>query len=356
MEALKNVIDISTNKKHEMIFLSMEDVVALGGGKVDLAAHDIEKGFFLLDKNLILQPFKTTLKPAYKGHEHHQGLVNFLPAYIDDPEMEVYGCKALGAMPSNVGKGIPRATGVICLFDPADKTPICVMDAQVISATRTGAVSMLAAKKLVPQDVEEVGLVGAGVNMKTQLMGLKHALPNLKRAYVHSRGESKYNFATSMSIKLEMDVIPMESAKETVRNKRVVVTCLPNISSPVVKDEWIMEKGVTQFNIGCYESEVTLLRRMDRIIADMWAQGKHRGVQTHAMAVKEGIISENKIEDFAPIVTGRVPGRISADENIFFNPTGLGFEDMVVANRVYHEALKKGTGVKLPLWQNTDWI
>jgi N-[(2S)-2-amino-2-carboxyethyl]-L-glutamate dehydrogenase len=347
---------VQHNSKHEILFLSLEQVIELGGARVDLAAKDLEEGFHLLANKNVLQPFKTTLKPSHKGHEYHQGLVNFLPTYIEGPNYEIYGCKALGAMPKNVEQGIPRATGIITLFDPVTKTPTCIMDAQVISATRTGAVSYLATKKLVNYNATEIGLIGAGVNMRTQLTGVKLAHPKLQRAYVYSRGESKYLFAKEMSHKLEMDVIAVESAQEAVKNKLIVITCLPNVAAPVVKADWIVDRGITQFNIGCYESETSLLKRMDRVIADIWEQGKHRGVQTHAIAVQQGIISENIIEDFCPIVIGEKVGRTREDENIFFAPTGLGFEDVIVAHRIYKEALRQNIGTKLPLWNSSNWI
>jgi ornithine cyclodeaminase len=340
----------------EILFLSLEDVIKCGGSDIPLAADDILKGFHLLLEDKILQPFKTTLKAKGAGHEHKAGLVNFLPACISLGDEEIYGCKSLGAMPSNVNLGIPRATGLITLFDSETKSPVCVMDAQVISATRTGAVTMLAAKKLVGAGVEEAGLVGAGVNMRTQLLGLKAALPGLKRARVYSRHQAKYRFAAEMPQKSGVEIWAVETPREAVENARLIVTCLPNVSEPVVKAEWVMEKGVTMINIGCYESETILLKRMDRVIADMWEQGKHRGVQTHAIAVAQGVISESMLEDVGYILTGKKPGRQSESENIFFAPTGLGFEDVIVAWRVYNEALRQGTGTKLTLWKSSRWL
>jgi ornithine cyclodeaminase len=340
----------------KILFLSLENVIAAGGANVVLAAKDILQGFHLMADNKVLQPHKTTLKPLHKQSTKSEGLVNVLSAYLDSGENEVYGAKVLGAMPSNVALGLPRATGLITLFDGITKSPLCIMDAQAISATRTGAVTYLAVQKLAPQDIEEVGLVGAGVNMRTQLLGLRYALPKLKRVYVHSRGESKFLFAKEMGQRTELDIIPVDTALEAVKNKRLIVTCLPNVLSPIVKDEWLIRKGLTHINIGCYESETSILGWMDRVVADMWEQGKHRGVQTHAQAVKQGVISESKIEDLGPILTGKVKGRTFEDENIFFAPTGLGFEDIAVAFRVYQDALKQGKGQFLDLWQSSKWI
>lgn len=343
-------------KEKQILFLSLEDVVACGGADVVKAAADAEIGFRLLLEERVVNPMKTTLRARSLVHEHNIGLVNFLPAYIGLDTEDVIGCKMLGAMPSNVAGGLPRATGLIVLFDAATKSPVAIMDAQVISATRTGGVSLLAVKKLVDPQTREIGLVGAGVNMRTQLLGIHAALPHLERVRVYSRGESKLRFAREMGKRLGLTIVPVESAREAVEGCGLVVTCLPNISQPVVEADWVRERGVTVFNIGCYENETRLLSRMDRVIADMWEQGKHRGVQTHAIAVAQGVIPESKIEDFAPIVCGRVPGRTSADQNIFFNPTGLGFEDALVAWRVYKEAEVRGCGTPLSLWKSPTWI
>jgi N-[(2S)-2-amino-2-carboxyethyl]-L-glutamate dehydrogenase len=345
-----------TLKEKHIVLLSLEDVIICGGTDISLAADDMERGFHLLDDAKIINPMKTTLRAKSDTHEQSIGLVNFLPAYIDVGEEEVICCKLLGAMPSNVEIGLPRATGLIVLFDIKTKSPIAIMDAQAISATRTGGVSCIAARRLADPDTEEVGLVGAGVNMRTQLLGLQKALPRLKKVRVYSRGFSKYYFAEEMGNRTGLTILAMESAEEAVRDCSLVVTCLPNISRPVVMAKWLKKKGLTVFNIGCYENESLLLGRMDRVIADMWEQGRHRGVQTHARAVDEGIINAEMIEDLAPIITGKKPGRQSLEENIFFCPTGLGFEDAMVAWRVYKEANRLGRGTSFTLWKSPQWI
>ncbi|NRF65919.1 ornithine cyclodeaminase family protein [Aquincola sp. S2] len=342
--------------KKEILFLSLEDVVSAGGLDVKTAAEHLEHGFRLLSLGRVQQPMKTTLKPICEGGESEMGLVNCLPAYINLGEEEVFSCKILGAMPPNVRRGLPRATGLLTLFDSVHKSPLCVMDAQLISAVRTGAVSLLAARRLVSPETEEVGLVGAGVNMRTQLLALHHALPSLKRARVVSRGESKYEFAREMERMTGIQIKAVQTPEDAVSGCKLVVTCLPNVTQPVVKAQWIDKVGVTVFNIGCYEVEATLLSRMDRIVADVWEQGKHRGVQTHAQAVAQGIIPETRVEDLAPILVGERPGRSARDENIFFCPTGLGFEDGIVGWNIYKSALARRIGTTLTLWNSPKWI
>ena len=48
--------------------------------------------------------------------------------------------------------------------------------------------------------------------------------------------------------------------------------------------------------------------------------------------------------EFGEIISGKLPGRESADERIFFNPFGLAIEDLAVAKMVYDRALALGLG------------
>lgn len=335
-------------------YLTREDVLAAGGADMRLAVADIREGLRLHSAGQIVQPAKTSVRFGSAERETVEGLVNFLPAAVagDKP---VFGCKAMGAMPANVDRGLPRATGLITLFEADSKLPTAVMDAQVISATRTGALSAVMARTLAPDGTTSVGLIGAGVNMRTQLLGLKTALPQLRQARVHSRGASKHAFAAEMGERLEMDIQAVDNAETAVRDQRLVVTCVANTPRPVVLTSWLAP-SVTFFNIGCYELEATALLRMDRIITDNWEHGKHRGIQTHAIAHRLGIIDDTQVEDLAPIANGERAGRQTDGQSIFFGPTGMGFEDVMLARRVWRTALARGIGETLPLWSRSRWI
>jgi ornithine cyclodeaminase/alanine dehydrogenase-like protein (mu-crystallin family) len=60
------------------------------------------------------------------------------------------------------------------------------------------------------------------------------------------------------------------------------------MDKPVVKAEWVKEKGITVINIGCYESETILLKRMDRVFTDIWEQNKHRAFRLLLCSISGG--------------------------------------------------------------------
>lgn len=339
-----------------ILFLSREDLLGLGAGDMNMIVPQVEAAFHAWNKNDVLQPPKVTLKYSDE-HEKYGGLVNVLPAALRDQNGTIFGLKALGAMPSNVDRGIPRATGLITLFDGETKTPIACMDAQVISAMRTGAVTAVAAKKLCPGGVTRLGMIGAGVNMRTQLLGLIHAIPSIAQVKVYSRGNSRHDFVKVMAQRFpKIDFIATKTAQEAVEYAEVVVTCVANSDTPVVSAADLSRPGLTVFNIGCLENEPVLLKSMDVIVADYWEHSKHRGVQTHAVAYQQGYINDEDVVDLKDIMSGSAAGRSNDAQRVFFCPTGLGVEDIAVARELFRRAVERSVGNRQQLWDGQPWI
>ena len=341
----------------QVLWLSRQDVLDAGGGDMALATQAVGEAFTAWRAGQALQPAKTSLRLAHKQQEAQAGVVNVLPAAVATPVGTVFGVKALGAMPGNVAQSVPRATGTITLFDDAHKMPIAIMDAQVISAMRTGAVSALAAPKLARTDARSLGCVGAGVNMMTQIRGLLHALPGLDTIRIYSRGASKHQLAERLHQRYPaLAVSAVDSAEAAVAAADIVITCAANVNQPVVPLQAVNRPGVTICNIGCLENEPQLLAHMDVIVSDNWQQSKHRGVQTHAVAFSQGIIADSDVTNLGDILAGQAPGRTTPAQKVFFGPTGLGIEDISLAAHIYTQALARGCGTVLSLWSNQPWI
>jgi hypothetical protein len=87
------------------------------------------------------------------------------------------GIKFIPARPWNPQKyGLPRASALIILVDPETLIPSCVMDGAIVSAMRTGAAAGVAAKYLANPGSKILGLVGASVQGRTQLMETARAV------------------------------------------------------------------------------------------------------------------------------------------------------------------------------------
>lgn len=315
------------------------------------AIADVEQGFELYTSGKVIQPSKVCLT----GKDNSKEGFNILPGIVEIDDREVFGCKVLGSNTANTQVGLPRATGLLALFDGDTKVPLAVMDMQVISAMRTGAVSGLAARELVPAETESVGLVGAGVNMRTQLLAVSHELPNLKRATVTALNGSKYKFAEEMAARTGLEITPTLDSRQLIEDNAFNILCTPKPTKPLIEPSWLRAAGSTIFNISGIATPPESLADMDRLVTDSWDDCKHRNTQSLPAAAQDGFVDEADIEELGDVMRSG-NGRQGQSENIFFCPVGMAFEDVIVAWRVYNTALKKNIGQKVTLWANPQWI
>jgi N-[(2S)-2-amino-2-carboxyethyl]-L-glutamate dehydrogenase len=86
-----------------------------------------------------------------------------LPAHISEP-VPVSGIKWIASYPDNVKSGFPRASAALLLNSHVHGYPFACIEASVISAARTAASAVLAARALVGGTrVPTLGIIGAGL-------------------------------------------------------------------------------------------------------------------------------------------------------------------------------------------------
>lgn len=343
-------------KRVEFLCLSQEDVVAAGGLDMAATVADVEEVFRLRAAGDYVLPDKVVLhwgEPEPEGKESH---INTMPAYIGG-RFNVAGLKTVASFPRNpFERGMPRASALIVLNDPEVGFPLAVMDGTLISAMRTGAVTGVAAKYLAGPDVTRVGLIGAGVQNRTQLMAVQVVRPTIRQALVFDiRRDRAEAFAAEMSGRLNLDVRVADSAEEVVRQAEVLVTATTT-TRPIVRDGWLMP-GSFYSHVSGYECEYDVIRHADKVLVDDWHQVKHRMSQTIAYMWRDGEFRDEDVyAELEQVVSGQKPGREHDGEVIFFNPVGMGIQDIAVGSRIYRAALEKGIGQKLPLWEEPFWV
>jgi ornithine cyclodeaminase len=86
-----------------------------------------------------------------------------LPGYLGG-EFDVAGIKWISSVPGNTAHGLPRASAVLLLNDPATGFAYACLESSLISATRTAASAVLAAQALLGgRTARRIGFVGTGL-------------------------------------------------------------------------------------------------------------------------------------------------------------------------------------------------
>lgn len=342
--------------KHEILYLSQKDVINSGGLDMKNIIVDLENMFKIHNKKEYILPLKSVLRWGDKHSEETIGRINAMPGYIGE-DIDIAGIKWIGSGPQNPRKyGLPRASALIILNDSESFLPIAVMDGTLISAMRTGGVTGVGAKYLAKKDSKVAGIIGAGTQNRTQLMALKEVLQKLSYVKVYDIVEERNKiFAQEVSKILEIEVVPVSSGQKAIEGSDVIVTAT-TAKKPVIKLEWI-DKGCFYSHIGGYEAEFSVIEKSDKIVVDDWYQIKHRGTQTTAIMYEKGMLEDDDIyAELGEIVLGTKNGRENDSEFIYFNSVGLALGDLIVAKRIYNNAVKNGLGTKLELWEDPLWV
>jgi N-[(2S)-2-amino-2-carboxyethyl]-L-glutamate dehydrogenase len=339
----------------EFIYLSQEEVIAAGGLDMKMAIDAVEKAFVSVSKGETVIPSKIILE--LPPGEKERGRMNGLAAHIGG-DWEVAGIKWIPSFPKNpYVNDLPRANALIILNDTHTGMPLVVMDGTIISAMRTGAVGGVGAKYLARKDSEVAGLIGLGVQSKTQALALAKTLPSLREIRGYRRTTKKaYEDAKEIEELTGVKTVVAENPRDAVQGADVVVTSTC-ADEPIVKEEW-MKKGSLLTHIGSYiEEEYEVVLNSNKIIADDWEVIKHRKTPVLARMFDEGIIKDGDIyANLDEIVASNKKGRETDSERIFFSPIGMPHEDVAFASKVYERAKSKGLGQTLSLWKTPRWV
>jgi ornithine cyclodeaminase len=338
-------------KPAEVLYLSQEDVLAAGGLDMSLAVPTMEQVFRLHHAKDYILPPKCILRWGSMETESVRGRINIMPGWIGG-DIQAVGIKWIGSSPQNPFKhNLPRASAIIILNDPETLVPIAVMDGTVISACRTGANTGVAAKYLAKKDSTVVGLIGAGVQNRTQLRALAFVLPALQEVRIYDINlDRAQQFARDMSPVTGKAILVAESAQAAVRGADIFVTATVT-KEPIIKPDWI-EAGVFYSHIGSHECEFDAILKFDKRLVDDWDEIKHRGVESLAVMYHAGMITDDAIyANLGEVVSGAKKGRENNRETIYLSTVGMGIEDVALAAMVYQRAVSQGKGNRLKLWE-----
>jgi ornithine cyclodeaminase/alanine dehydrogenase len=323
--------------KTELLYLSQSDVAAVG-----LSMGEIIKALEIAfrDKG----EGKTEVPP--KPGIHPGGADNFIhamPAYI--PSMNSAGVKWVSGFVNNYKRNLPYITGVLILNDVDTGIPISVMDCVWITAMRTGAATALSARYLARPESSVVGILGCGVQGRTNLEAL-NVLFRLTRVMAYDiNPDASANYAQEIEKRLGVEVILVEKPREAVSGCDIVVTAGPILKKPhgTIQANWMGEGAFASLVDFDSYWHPDALRRTSKFCTDDTAQLLHYKSLGYFQDIPP------VYADLGELVTGKKMGRENPSERTMAVNLGLAIDDLAVAPLIYRRALQMGLGTRLPL-------
>jgi alanine dehydrogenase len=328
----------STGGRVVTILLSEADVKSIL--TMPLALGAVEDSFQrLADGNAIVHS-RARLHVPGKSYLHYMAAVDAAGGYMG---LKIY---------TSAKEGLRF---LILLFHAESGDLLAEIEADYVGQMRTGAASGLATRLLARSDAKTVGIIGTGLQARTQLEAIALAR-KIESVRAFSRdAQRRAAFAADMTLKLGVPVTAVPAAEQAVRGMDIVVTSTTS-TNPVVEGRWL-SPGTHLNAIGAnfpqkHELDAEAIRRCDLIVADSRAQSKIESGDLIQMYGDDARRWTNVIE-FAEIVSGKTPGRTSKDQITLFKSNGIATEDIVVAGRIYEIAKERGMGKPVALWEKT---
>ncbi len=327
-----------------MLVLTRDDVAQLLTMKDALAA--VEEGFRQLALGTVVMPQRaaTAIAPA-------NGLHLSMPAFVGG-EVGALTVKIVTVYGDNpAAYGLPTIQGLLLVHDAQTGSVLAMMDAEHLTATRTGAASGVATQHLARPDATTVTIFGAGALAPGQLAAVCAVRP-IRRAYVVTRSGAKDEpFCAQMRAALEIEVIATRDAEQAVRQADILCTAT-NSQTPLFPSDWL-QPGTHINAVGAYtrtmrELDTATIQR-SRVFVD-----HHPAAQAEAgdilIPISEQVLTYAHVQGtLGEVITGQVLGRTSEAEITVFKSVGLAMQDAVTAARLYAKAVAVGSGLHVDL-------
>ena len=324
-------------KPNRLLYLSQKDVVSVGLTMTEII-ETLEVAFREKGRGNTEMPPKPGIHPG--GEDN---FIHAMPAYI--PALNAAGVKWVSGFPGNQKKGLPYIAGLLILNDPETGIPISVMDCVWITAVRTGAATALSARHLARPESSVVGVLGCGVQGRTNVEALNTLFP-LKRVMAYDvNTEAVRGYADEIGSRLNLEVIPVGIPREAVTGCDIVVTAGPILKSPhaTIQTGWLDEGAFASLVDFDSYWHPDAMQAAAKFCTDDTPQLR----QYQQMGYFQNIPEIHA--DLGELVTGQKPGRETSAERTLTANLGLAIDDMAVAPIIFRKAVEKELGTWLPL-------
>jgi ornithine cyclodeaminase/alanine dehydrogenase-like protein (mu-crystallin family) len=321
----------------KILYLSRADVESVGLSMSEIITA-LEGAFREKGAGKVEMPPKPGIHPG--GGDN---FIHAMPAYI--PALRSAGVKWVSGYPGNYQRHLPYITGLLILNDVETGLPIAVMDCVWITAMRTGAATAVSARYLARPESSVVGILGCGVQGRTNLEALKVIFPLQQVKAYDVNADAAQAYAKEITARFGLPVSVVATPKEAVVGCDLVVTAGPILKKPhaSIQAGWLEEGAFASLVDFDSYWQPQAMKVAAKFCTDDTAQLLHY----KKMGYFQDIPPIHA--DLGELVSEQKPGRENPIERTMAANLGLAMDDMAVAPLIYRKALEKSIGVWLPL-------
>jgi 1-piperideine-2-carboxylate/1-pyrroline-2-carboxylate reductase [NAD(P)H] len=214
------------------------------------------------------------------------GVLLVMPASGEDIAMT----KLVTVHPENARSDLPTIQGEVVVMEAGTGRRLGILDGSVVTARRTAALSLLAARELAPRPNGPLLIVGAGTQGRAHLEAFHEGL-GTSRVFVNSRTEESAGSLVEHAERLGLEARVVEESGEALGEASLVVTATTS-REPVLPEgvpEGSFVAAVGSFEPGAAELPVGLVAGAAVVIDTL--EGAREEAGDLIQAEKAGVFS-----------------------------------------------------------------
>ena len=298
----------------------------------DLAAH-IEEDF---------ANWESFDKTARIGAHNDVGVIELMPTANDT----LYGFKYVNGHPSNTRSGLQTVTAFGLLAEMRTGYPLLLTEMTLLTALRTAAMTAVATKHLAPAGARTMAMIGNGAQSEFQCLAVK-AVCGIDTVRLYDTDPAATAKVARNLAGSGLTVVPCDSVEAAVEGAQIITTATADKDMQTILTDNLVGAGVHINAIGGDCPGKTELHHDIVARSNIFVEFPP---QTRVEGEIQQMAPDHPVTELWQVMTGRAPGRASADEVTLFDGVGFAIEDFS-ALRYVHGAIQ-GTD----FYQDLDFI
>jgi ornithine cyclodeaminase len=283
--------------------------------------------------------------PRIPSHSE-EGVIELMPT----SDGETYGFKYVNGHPANMARGYQTVTAFGLLARVDTGYPILLSEMTILTALRTAAMSVVAAKFLAPSGAKTMAIIGNGAQCEFQALGFQRVI-GIDAVRLYDIDPAATVKAAANLAQSGLKVVVCTSAQEAVTGADIITTCTADKQYATILTDNMVGAGQHINAIGGDCPGKTEIHRDILMRADIFVEYPP---QTRIEGEIQQLDADHPVTELWQVITGETKGRKDPRQITLFDSVGFATEDFSALRYVHARLEEHGKYQSLDMIADPD--
>lgn len=283
--------------------------------------------------------------PRVAAHSD-EGVIELMPT----SDGETYGFKYVNGHPANMARGFQTVTAFGVLARVDNGYPVLLSEMTILTALRTAATSVVAARHLAPKDARVMAMIGNGAQCEFQALAFQKVL-GIEEVRLYDSDPAATEKAARNLADTGLRVVSCKTGEDAIAGAQIITTCTADKQYATILTDNMVGSGVHINAIGGDCPGKTELHRDILLRSDIFVEYPP---QTRVEGEIQALDADHPVTELWEVITGKATGRKDARQITLFDSVGFATEDFSALRYVRDQLERVGAYVELDMLADPD--